>query len=139
MLRALALSAFLLAGCATTPVPLGQQSPEGDWLLVRIGGQSAEGEGRVHFDAPGGAISGQAPCNGFGSTTYTLAGARILTADGIITSAACLDEARARRERILMDEVLWKSPHFVIYGERMMLTGPSGAVVELRKARGGVR
>ena len=133
-MRAIVLSALLLAGCATTPVPLGPQSPEGDWRLVRIGGQSAEGEGRVHFDAPGGGISGQAPCNGFGSTTYTLAGARILTEGGIITSAACADRARQERERILMDEVLWKSPHFVIYGNRMLLTGPNGAVVELRRA-----
>ena len=136
MIRAAILSALLLAGCATTPasVPLGPQSPEGRWVLVRIDGQSAEGEGRVHFEAPGGIISGQAPCNGFGSIHYTLAGARILTEGGMITTAGCRDEQRAHRERVLMDAVLWKSPHFVIYGDRMMLTGPGGEVVELRRA-----
>lgn len=134
-MRAIVLFALLLAGCATTPVPLGPQSPEGDWQLMRIGGQSAEGEGQVRFDAPGGTINGRAPCNGFGSISYTLAGARILTEGGMITTAACADRDRQERERILMDEVLWKSPHFVIYGDRMMLTGPSGAVVEMRRAR----
>ena len=57
MIRALVLSGALLAGCATTPVPLGDQSPQGDWLLVRIDGQRADGEGGIHFDAPGGGIS----------------------------------------------------------------------------------
>ncbi|HEX5776489.1 MAG TPA: META domain-containing protein [Caulobacteraceae bacterium] len=133
MIRALVLSGMLLAGCATAPTPLGQQSPEGDWLLVRIDGQRADGEGRIHFDPPGGGISGQAPCNGFGSIQYTLAGARLLTSGGMITTAGCRDEPRAHRERVLMDAVLWKSPHFVIYGDRMMLTGPGGEVVELRR------
>ena len=134
MIRALVLSGALLAGCATTPVPLGDQSPQGDWLLVRIDGQRADGEGGIHFDAPGGGISGQAPCNGFGSIAYTVAGARLLTSDGVITTASCRDEQRAHRERVLMDAVLWKSPHFVIRGDRMMLTGPGGEVVELRRA-----
>ena len=33
-------------------------------------------------------------------------------------------------------DVLFQSPHFVIYGDVMQLTGPSGAVVELRRAPG---
>ena len=135
MIRALVLSAVRLAGCATTG-PLGDQSPQGDWLTVSIDGQPAEGEGTVHFDAPGGGVHGRAPCNGFGGNRYTLAGARILmSGDGMITTAACADPRRQERERIFMD-VLWQSPHFRIDGDRMMLTGPSGKVVELRRAAG---
>ena len=138
MMRAAVLSALLLAGCATAPapgVPLGQQSPQGDWIVSRIAGQPAEGEGQVRFGPPGGAINGRAPCNSFGGLTYTLAGARILTAgNGAMTRMACADPARQDRERIFAD-VLFRDPHFVIYGDVMMLTGPSGDVLELRRGR----
>jgi heat shock protein HslJ len=130
MIRALIFSALLLAGCATVPP---SQSPQGDWQIVSIAGQSAEGEGEVHFDPPGGAVRGRAPCNGFGGLQYTLAGARILmTGDGAMTLRACADPLRQERERIFVD-VLFKSPHFRIDDDRMLLTGPSGQVVELRR------
>jgi len=134
MMRAAVLSLLLLAGCATAPAPLGAQSPQGDWLTVSIAGQPAEGEANVHFDAPGGAVHGSAPCNSFGGMTYTLAGARILIGGhGQMTLRACADPARQERERIFTD-VLFKSPHFRIDGDVMQLTGPSGDVVELRRA-----
>ena len=135
MIRAAVLSMLLLAGCETPSVPLGQQSPQGNWVITRIGGQEAAGEGHVHFDPPGGQIKGRAPCNSFSGASYTLAGARILSTDGAVTEMACLDQQRQARERIFLD-VLFQSPHFVIYGDVLQLTGPSGAVVELRRAPG---
>ncbi len=133
-LLAILFVGLVLAAAGTAhsrAAPAGPAGPlpglTGAWRVVTLDGAPPPGRTGVTMDfAPGGRLSGQAPCNRY-HAGYRIEGNRIIFSPGATTRMFCGEEIMSAEQRLM--EMLGGGAEWSLSDENLTLAADSGVTV----------
>ncbi len=132
-LLAMAFAGFVLATAGTTLSRAAPAGLTGAWRVVTLDGAPPPGRAGVTMDfAPGGRLSGQAPCNRY-HAGYHIEGNRVTFSSGATTRMFCGEEIMTAEQRLI--EMMGGSAAWSLSGDSLILTADSGVTVTATRTR----
>ena len=130
---AMVFAGFVLTLAGTALSGAAPAGLTGAWRVISLDGAPLPGRTGVTLDfAPGGQLSGQAPCNRY-HAGYRIEGNRVIFSSGATTRMFCGEEIMTAEQRLM--EMMGGGAAWSLSGDSLTLNADSGVTVTAIRAR----